>query len=107
MTTHSKLLSLLLAAAFVSPFALANDVEGEVKKLDRDEKSLEVQGITFYTDERTHYAHGMHNFDDLKEGEMVEVDFDYRGDRHYATKIEKESRRESRKEMKHERESER
>lgn len=104
MTTHSKLLSLFLAAAFVSPFALANDVEGEVQKLDRENKSIEVQGITFHTDDRTHYAHGLHSFDDLKEGEMVEVDFDYRDDRHYATKIEKESKRASKKEMKHERE---
>lgn len=90
MISHSKLLSLFFAAALLSPFALANDVEGEVEKLDREEKSLEVQGITFYTNDSTRYDDELKSFDDLEEGQMVEVDFEYRDGRHYATEIEKE-----------------
>lgn len=93
MTIHTKLLSLFFAAALVSPLAVANDVEGEIESLDREEKTFEVQGITFHASEDTRFDDDLKSFDDLEEGQTVEVDFEYRDGRHYATEIEKEKKR--------------
>lgn len=90
MTTHSKLLSLFIASALVSPFAFANDVEGEVEKLDREEKTVKVEGITFHVNEDTRFDDDLNSLDDLEEGQTVEVDFEYREGKHYAKEIEKE-----------------
>lgn len=92
MITRSRLLSLFFIAALASPFALANDVEGKVDKLDREAKTVEVQGITFYVDDSTRFDDNLESIDDLEEGQMVEVDFEYRDGKHYAKEIEKEEK---------------
>lgn len=92
MTNHIKLLSLFFAVALASPLAFANDVEGEIESLDQEEKTVKVQGITFHVNDDTRYDDGVKSFDDLEEGQTVEVDFEYREGRHYATEIEKEKK---------------
>ncbi len=83
----------LLAAALLLTFsttAHANDLEGEIESLDREARSLTVQGIVFHTDDNTDYDDGLSSFDDLEEGQRVEIDFEYDGERHLAKEIELE-----------------
>lgn len=70
--------------------AHANDVKGEIESLDSEGRTLTVQGIIFHTDDDTDYDDGLSSFDDLEEGQKVEVDFEYDGERHLAKEIELE-----------------
>lgn len=72
--------------------ALANDLEGVIESVDASNNSFVVQGIRFHTNDRTDYDDGLRRFEDLKEGQRVEVDFDYRDGRHIATEIELDER---------------
>lgn len=72
--------------------AHADDVEGLIERIDAATQTLVVQGITFHTTERTDYDDGLKRFADLKVGQRVEVDFDYRDGRHIATEIELDER---------------
>lgn len=90
----SYLRGLLLAAPFtlLSSAALANDVEGKIESINKDDQSFVVQGITFFVNESTDYDDGLKSFDDLQVGQLVEVDFDYRDGKHHATEVELENR---------------
>ncbi len=70
--------------------ALAEDIEGRITAIDADAQSFVVQGITFYATQSTDYDDGLRRFADLQVGQKVEVDFDFRDNRHYATEIELE-----------------
>ncbi|WP_445156997.1 DUF5666 domain-containing protein [Halomonas sp. E14] len=70
--------------------ASANDVEGKIESVDREARTLTVQGIVFHTDDDTDYDDGLSSFDDLEEGQKVEIDFEYDGERHLAKEIELE-----------------
>ncbi|MCC5882173.1 MAG: hypothetical protein JJU25_05990 [Halomonas sp.] len=70
--------------------ASADDIEGDIESLDREARTLTVQGIVFHTDDDTDYDDGLSSFDDLEEGQKVEIDFDYDGERHLAKEIELE-----------------
>lgn len=88
-----KIRSGLYAAAvssllFVSGSALANDLEGKIESIDADQQTFMVQGITFHVSGDTDYDDGLKRFEDLKEGQKVEVDFEFRDGRHHATEIE-------------------
>ncbi|AUN93976.1 DUF5666 domain-containing protein [Pseudazoarcus pumilus] len=84
------LLQAAAAAMFVSAAgaAWADDIEGVIERVDVSERTLMVQGITFHTIASTDYDDGLKRFEDLREGQRVEVDFTYRDGRHFATEIE-------------------
>lgn len=85
-----SLKSVLLSSTFLatSLSAQANDIEGEIYSINVETQSFVVQGITFYTTTKTDYDKGLKTFADLKVGQKVEVDFEYRDKRHIATEIE-------------------
>lgn len=66
----------------------ADDLEGAIESIDRAERSFTVQGIMFFATPSTDYDDGLGGFDELQEGQKVEVDFQYRDGKHYATEIE-------------------
>lgn len=70
--------------------ALANDVEGPIESISQGEQSFVVQGIRFFVTQSTDYDDGLKGFEDLREGQKVEVDFEYRDGKHFATEIELE-----------------
>ena len=70
--------------------AWADDIEGVIERVDAEARTLVVQGITFHANASTDYDDGLRRFEDLREGQRVEVDFDYRDGRHIATEIELE-----------------
>lgn len=70
--------------------AWADDIEGTIESVDAAASTLTVQGITFHTTATTDYDDGLKRFEDLRVGQRVEVDFDYRDGRHIATEIELE-----------------
>lgn len=82
----------LLAGFLVlcSGSALADDVEGRIESISQGERTFVVQGIRFFVTDSTDYDDGLKGFADLKEGQRVEVDFDYRDRKHFATEIELE-----------------
>jgi hypothetical protein len=68
--------------------AWADDIKGAIESVDVAARTLTVQGITFHTAAATEYDDGLRRFEDLRVGDRVEVDFDYRDGRHVATEIE-------------------
>lgn len=68
----------------------ADDLEGVVTEINTVEQSFTVQGITFHTTTTTDYDDGLNQFTDLKVGQKVEVDFEFRDNKHYATEVELE-----------------
>lgn len=76
--------------AFAALQAQANDIEGVIEAIDADARTLTVQGITFETTAGTDYDDGLNQFEDLRVGQKVEVDFNYVDGRHIATEIELE-----------------
>lgn len=88
MKIRSGLLAVAASLTLASGAALAGDIEGTIESIDADAQSFVVQGITFHASSSTDYDDGLKGFDDLKVDQRVEVDFDYRDGRHYATEIE-------------------
>ncbi len=84
--------ALLLGFLFVlcSSPAFANDLEGTIESVNQNDQSFVVQGIRFFTTQSTDYDNGLKKFADLKEGQKVEVDFDYRDGKHIVKEIELE-----------------
>ena len=77
-----------IVLVFLVGSAMADDLEGRMQSVDQSNKSLVVQGIRFYTTESTDYDDGLKSFADLRPGQKVEIDFQYRDGKHYATEIE-------------------
>jgi hypothetical protein len=73
-----------------SGITLAEDLEGRIESINKGSQSFVVQGIEFFVTPSTDYDDGLTGFDDLREGQKVEVDFQYRDGKHYATEIELE-----------------
>ena len=69
---------------FCSTLAVADDMSRS-DTIDRwpVTKSLVVQGIRFFVTPSTDYDDGLKGFADLREGQKVEVDFEYRDGKHY------------------------
>lgn len=82
----------IVAVAFVAVAGVvhADDIEGVIEQVDASNRTLTVKGITFFTTPTTDYDDGLKRFEDLRVGQKVEVDFDYRDGRHIATEIELE-----------------
>lgn len=87
MLTKAVVIAVMLGGAGT---AWADDVEGVIERVDASARTLTVQGISFHTTAATDYDDGLNRFEDLREGQRVEVDFDYREGRHVATEIELE-----------------
>jgi hypothetical protein len=88
-----RIITASLLCAFLSLSStslLANDLEGRIESVNQEEQSFVVQGIIFYTTPSTDYDDGLRGFSDLKVGQKVEVDFEYRDGKHYAKEIELE-----------------
>jgi hypothetical protein len=77
-----------LYLALSSTHVFANDLEGQIESINQTERSFIVQGIRFFTTQSTDYDDGLKRFSDLEVGQQVEVDFEYRDQKHYATEIE-------------------
>lgn len=77
---------LLLAAA--ASQALADDVEGQIESLDAANQTVKVQGFEFAVNQDTDFDDDVEKFEDLKVGQEVEVDFEYREGKHVALEIE-------------------
>ncbi|MCS4308047.1 serine protease inhibitor ecotin [Rheinheimera pacifica] len=90
MKLNLKTLLLATTVATVSISAQADDIEGKIEAINAEAQSFVVQGITFFTETTTDYDDGLKTFADLKVGQNVEVDFEYRDKRHIATEIELE-----------------
>lgn len=90
MKLNLKTLLLATTVATVSISAQADDIEGKIEAINSEAQSFVVQGITFFTETTTDYDDGLKTFADLKVGQNVEVDFEYRDKRHIATEIELE-----------------
>lgn len=86
----NPLKALFLAAPFalLANAALANDIEGQIESINKEEQSFVVQGITFYANQSTDYDDGLKEFSDLQVGQKVEVDFDYRDGKHQVSEVE-------------------
>ncbi|PKM21015.1 MAG: hypothetical protein CVV11_06015 [Gammaproteobacteria bacterium HGW-Gammaproteobacteria-15] len=90
MKLSLKTLLLATAVTAISISAQADDIEGKIDAINAETQSFVVQGITFFTSTTTDYDDGLKTFADLKVGQKVEVDFEYRDNRHIATEIELE-----------------
>ncbi len=90
MNIGKVLLPAAVWLAILSAPVHADDVEGRIESIDSENRSFVVQGIEFHALPTTDYDDGLNRFEDLQVGQKVEVDFDYRDGRHYATEIELE-----------------
>lgn len=90
MKLSLKTLLLTATVSAISLSAQADDMEGKIDAINAEAQSFVVQGITFFTETTTDYDDGLRTFADLKVGQNVEVDFEYRDKRHIATEIELE-----------------
>lgn len=73
---------------FASGSVFANDLEGEIEAIDAAEKTIKVQGFEFAVTDKTDFDDDAEEFADLKVGQEVEVDFEYRDGKHIAVEIE-------------------
>lgn len=83
---HALLAGVPLALG-ASP-SFADDLEGAIDAIDRSQSSFTVQGIQFFITGTTDFDEGLKGFDSLQQGQRVEVDFEYRDNRHFATEVE-------------------
>lgn len=83
---RAALAACILASA--SGAALAEDIEGLIESINTSSQSFIVQGIEFFVTPSTDYDGGLEGFGSLAVGQKVEVDFDYRDDRHYVIEVE-------------------
>lgn len=90
MKNHFKVLLASFFLVLCTSPALANDLEGRIESISQSEQSFVVQGIRFFVTQSTDYDDGLKGFADLREGQKVEVDFEYRNGKHFATEIELE-----------------
>ena len=89
MKTGLKTL-IVVSSIALSTSVFADDLEGNIEEINDADQSFMVQGIEFFVSESTDYDDGLRGFSDLKIGQRVEVDFQFREGRHYATEIELE-----------------
>lgn len=88
MVSRFKALATSFFLVLCSSTALADDLEGRVESINPSDRTFVVQGIRFVATAATDYDDGLRGFDDLREGQKVEVDFEYRDGRHFATEVE-------------------
>ncbi|NUO08860.1 MAG: hypothetical protein HUU08_09320 [Candidatus Brocadia sp.] len=88
MKNYFRALLVVLFLVLCSIPALADDLEGRIESINKSEQSFVVQGIRFFVTQSTDYDDGLKGFADLKEGQKVEVDFEYRDGKHFAIEIE-------------------
>ncbi len=67
--------------------ALGENIEGRLESVNRQEQSFVVGGVRFFAGPWTFYEGGLEGFADLREGQEVELDFEYRDGRYHAGEI--------------------
>ncbi|SEO55737.1 DUF5666 domain-containing protein [Aquisalimonas asiatica] len=75
---------------FATAVLAGNEVKGPIQAIDVERQTVTVQGIALETGRHTDYDDGYRRFEDLREGDRVEVEFEYRDGRHIATEIERD-----------------
>jgi hypothetical protein len=90
MNSKIKISLIVVLFMFLAGLALADDLEGRIESVDQSQQSFVMQGITFYTTPSTDYDDCLNSFADLHPDQKIEVDFEYRDGKHYATEIELE-----------------
>jgi len=66
------------------------DVEGEVESIDSAQRTLKVKDVTIHFDDRTDYDDDYRSFEDIKEGDRVEVDYIVRDGKNIAVEVERD-----------------
>jgi len=96
---RSGWLLLLAVLLFTPSFAMADaddddddddDFEGTVETIDAAGRTLVVSGRVFLTDDRTDYDDGLNDFEDVRVGDRVEVDYVSRDGQYFAREIERD-----------------
>jgi hypothetical protein len=96
MCSIKKTFFLLLIITFFNSSLMAAQVDGvgelkgNIESVNEEQKTFVVQSITFQATNQTEYDDGLSGFADLVEGLRVEVEFEYRQGRHYATEVERD-----------------
>ncbi len=80
--------SLAMANVTFPSFAMNHDGRGHIDSVNLCSHSFTLNGKTFYATESTRYRDGLKGFADLHPGQKVEVHYDLRDGRSYASKIE-------------------
>lgn len=89
MLNRKALFAIPVSALFAGAAFAGNEVEGAVESVDQEEQSFVVEGIQMKSDDATEYENGYDSFEDLEEGEDVDVEFEYRDGEHFATGVDK------------------
>lgn len=89
-TTLLRLSVALLAAGMIGA-AMADDdrdVEGVIEGVDADTQTVNVKGVPYYLTPSTDYDDELNDFNDLREGQRVEIDYVEREGRRIVKEIE-------------------
>ncbi|MBL8541978.1 MAG: hypothetical protein JNK68_16670 [Betaproteobacteria bacterium] len=85
--------ALLAGISFVmlaAPVLADNEVTGLIESVRKGNQSFVVNGTEFFVMPSTKYEDGLKDFDDLRQGLRVEVDYHQRDGKRYATEVELE-----------------
>lgn len=84
-------LAIAVLLAVPASAALADDVEGKIESIDTKTRSFVVKGQAYYVDDKTDYDDEYTRFEDVKVGDLVEIDYRDDNGRKLITEIEKEN----------------
>jgi hypothetical protein len=73
-----------------SPAWADGEIKGRIEAVNQSNKTIVVDGITFYVTKETDYDGGLQIFDDFLKEQKVEIDFQYQDGKHFAVEIELE-----------------
>jgi hypothetical protein len=82
-----QILSIFLLIGASSAWA-DGEVKGRIEAVNQNDKSIVVDGITFYVTNDTDYHGGLQIFADLLKEQKVEIDYLYQNHKHIAVEIE-------------------
>lgn len=90
-----KKLLLSVGLMLCSTVVLADNVEEKISAINSKSKTLVVQGKTFYVTKNTNFDDHLGSFQGLKVGQRVDVDYDRKNGKRYASEIEDKSDQQS------------
>lgn len=86
-----KKLLLSVGLMLCSTVVLADNIEGKISAINSKAQTLVVQGKTFYVTKNTNFDDNLGSFQGLKVGQRVDVDYDRKNGKRYASEIEDKS----------------